>query len=619
MESLSEEQTIDSRSTVTHWAGLDDSKDREAFLSSWLALQCLAIRGCVSAVLVLSDGRDHRYLPVASWPGGKSDGKEGERLADVLEQALAEREGLLVELPTLNGSSRFGLAYPVIIDDECLGAVAVEVAAAEKDLLRPAMESLKWGAVWIENHFRRLRNLEDQDALDRMKAAVDILAGVLAEDHFDGAAMAFVTALSTRLSCDRVSLGLIRKKYARVEAVSHSAVVGNRMNLLRAVGAAMDEAVSQRAEIIYPPPAGSAIFVVRDHEKLAQKHGTRAILTVPLYAKGRYHGALTLERQKALPFTEKEIAYVKSVVALSGPALENKHNQDRPVVAIIYNSLKEQASRIFGAGYAGRKAAFITLLLLVAIFSFAKGDYRISADAVLEGAVQRSIVAPFDGFIQTAPARAGDLVAADDLLCALDDRDLRLERLNWLGRQNQYQRQLQEAIAGRNRSEVNIISARLEQAAAQLELAESKLDRIAVLAPFDGIILSGDLSQRLGGAVRQGEELFQIAPLDAYRLILKVDEKRISDVAEGQKGILVLSALPAEKYEFSVEKITPLTTAAEGSNYFRVEAALGRKSPVIRPGMQGVGKIEVDRRLLVAIWTRPMYEWLRLKAWSWWP
>ncbi|OPL14112.1 MAG: hypothetical protein AVO39_09680 [delta proteobacterium MLS_D] len=615
MEFFSDEQVIDSEKTVSHWAGLEGSTDQETFFVSWLAIQCGAIRGCVQAFLVLRDSGRGQYLPVASWPEG-SDG--GERLADVLEQTLAEKEGMLVDLPRLNGGARYGLAYPVVVDGECWGAVAAEVAVSE-DQLRPAMESLKWGAVWIENYYRRRRNSEDADALDRMKAAVEILAGVLAEEHFDGAAMAFVTALATRLSCDRVSLGLIRKKYARVEAVSHSAVVGGKMNLHRAVGAAMDEAVSQRSEIMYPPLPNSPVFVLRDHEQLVEKHGSRAVMTVPLFAKGRYYGALTLERQKDIPFTESELTYVRSVVALSGPAIENKYHQDRPVVFIVLNSLKRQAVRLFGAGYAGRKALLLAVVLLAAVLSFAKGDYRISADAVLEGAVQRSVVAPFEGFIRSAPARAGDVVAEDDLLCALDDRDLRLERLHWFSKHNQYKSQLQEAIANRDRAEVNVISAQLDQAAARLELAESKLERVVVRAPFDGILLSGDLSQRLGSAVRQGEELFQIAPLDSYRLILKVDESRVADVSEEQRGNLVLAALPAEKYKFSVEKITPVTTAEEGSNYFRVEAVLDEVSPALRPGMEGVGKIEVDRRLLVNVWTRPLFEWFRLKVWVWWP
>ncbi|PKN35162.1 MAG: hypothetical protein CVU61_04100, partial [Deltaproteobacteria bacterium HGW-Deltaproteobacteria-19] len=59
--------------------------------------------------------------------------------------------------------------------------------------------------------------------------------------------------------------------------------------------------------------------------------------------------------------------------------------------------------------------------------------------------------------------------------------------------------------------------------------------------------------------------------------------------------------------------------AEEGKNYFRVEAMLDNMSPRLRPGMEGVGKIEVDRRLMISIWTRGLIDWFRLRLWSWLP
>ena len=34
---------------------------------------------------------------------------------------------------------------------------------------------------------------------------------------------------------------------------------------------------------------------------------------------------------------------------------------------------------------------------------------------------------------------------------------------------------------------------------------------------------------------------------------------------------------------------------------------------------EGVAKIDVGRRQLFWIWTRPLVDWLRLQLWSWWP
>ncbi|HOI73410.1 MAG TPA: HlyD family efflux transporter periplasmic adaptor subunit [Syntrophales bacterium] len=602
------------------WVDLEHADRSDDFAAAWLSIQSSFIRGCVQAVLVLRDPVRQSFAPVASWP----EGSTGEPLAAVLEHTITEAEGMLVELSEVDGvpadmERHYGLAYPVMVDGELYGAVAMEVTAPSGDALRPAMEGLRWGSVWLENRIRRLRGEEDAKTLKRMKAAVDILAAVLAEERFDGAAMAFVTEIANRLECDRVSLGLVKGKHTQVKAISHTAIVGKKMNLMHSIGAAMDEAVMHRGEILFPVPAEAGVLVVRDHEQMARLHGTRAMMTLPLYGHEKYYAAITLERQDDRPFSEDDVAYVKSVVALTGPVLESRHRQDRPIVFGVLEAMKRQAVRLFGPGYMVRKAAVLALAAVVVFFSVAMDEYRLSAEAVLEGSVSRSLVAPIDGYIKTASARAGDVVKKDTVICQLDDRELMLERINLLSKRGQYDRQYKKAMAEHNRAEANIVSAQAGQVQAELNLLDNRLRQIVIRAPFDGILLSGDLSQKHGAAVKRGEELFVMAPLDGYRLILKVDEHGIADVKEGQRGTLVLSSLSREKFPFTVKKITPLSTAEEGKNYFRVEAMLDEMSPRLRPGMEGVGKIEIDRRLMISIWTRGMIDWFRLRLWAWLP
>ena len=66
----------------------------------------------------------------------------------------------------------------------------------------------------------------------------------------------------------------------------------------------------------------------------------------------------------------------------------------------------------------------------------------------------------------------------------------------------------------------------------------------------------------------------------------------------------------------AVERITPISTARDGRNYFRVEAVLEEPGDDLRPGMEGVAKIEVGRRRLMWIWTHELFDWLRLRLWS---
>src|SRR6185369_8105569 len=98
----------------------------------------------------------------------------------------------------------------------------------------------------------------------------------------------------------------------------------------------------------------------------------------------------------------------------------------------------------------------------------------------------------------------------------------------------------------------------------------------------------------------------QIAPLSAYRVILEVDERDIAHVRVGQAGELALSGIPDQGLRFSVKQLTPVSTAQDGRNYFRVEAQLEDASARLRPGMEGFGKIATGERRLVWIWTHPL-------------
>jgi multidrug efflux pump subunit AcrA (membrane-fusion protein) len=121
----------------------------------------------------------------------------------------------------------------------------------------------------------------------------------------------------------------------------------------------------------------------------------------------------------------------------------------------------------------------------------------------------------------------------------------------------------------------------------------------------------------LGTPVELGKVLFQIAPLDDYRVILQVEERDIAHLVTGQRGELTLAGIPNQHMDFSVEQITPVSTSQEGRNYFRVEAHLFSPSERVRPGMEGVGKVIAGERKLIWIWTHNLINWLRLSAWKW--
>lgn len=601
------------------WIELNAGRDAEAFAAEWLRLQCDIIGPAVQCGLVVLGTPDQGpFAPVAIWPDGTLGSP---MLVGGVEAAIAQRSVIQTSGTRAKSGDQQQLkvdviVFPLLLDDQICGAVAIELEHGEPRRLAEIKKLLQLGVGWLEAFARRSR----LGAADRLVTVLDLIATSLHHDRFQVAATAVATDMARVLKCERVAIGFLSGRHSRVHALSHSASFGKKANIIRAIEAAMDEAIDQQAAILYPVTAKETIQLTRAHEALAKDYQSGSVCTVPLVGGSRILGAMVLERSENEPFNMQNLRLCEHIAALLGPLLDVKRRDDRWLIQKFWSSLRSYGKKLAGPRHTGLKLASSALILLLLFFSVVDGDYRVSADARLEGEIQRGISAPLSGYIADAYFRAGDLVQEGDVLFSLDDRDLWLERLQAGGERSQYSREYSEAVAKRDRAQTSILAAKIEQADAQIELIEEQLSRIKVAAPFDGVIVSGDLSQSLGAPVERGDVLFQVAPLDAYRVVLEVNERDVKEVTENDSGILVLSSLPGEELPFTVDKITPIAVAEEGSNFFVVEAHLKNKaSPILRPGMEGVGKIEIEPRKLIWIWTYKIVHWMRMFVWSWWP
>ena len=591
------------------WSQLGSARSLEEFGRAWLALQCSMLGEVECAVLVLKQDGSETYGPVAYWPD------QAALLPPVMN--LAE-ESLTQSNPQVSQSeSLLSVAYPVGPSADKPGVVAIGVRADADS--SEVLRQLQWGSVWLDSYLRRRDTGDEQQIADRLITVLDLIATALSQERFADAARAVVTELAVLLECDRVSLGFLKSGFADIAAVSHSSQIGGHMNLVRAIGNAMDEAIDQHAVITAPAVDGQDFYVTREHEQLSSLVGGSTILTVPLLSAGTLCGAMTLERPSGSGFDDVTVELCKSVGIALGPMLEAKRREDRSIFAKIGAAATRSAGKLFGPGFLARKLVAIALLLLVGFSTLATGDYRVSANSRVEGAERRMISAPVEGYVASAAARPGDVVEAGELLFEFDDRDLRLERVQVSSERAQMAARLQDAMAKRERANVQIITAQIEQADAHLALLDEQVQRTKVVAPFDGVIVSGDLSQSLGAAVERGAVLYELAPLDRYRVVLEVDEHDIANISIGQQGTLLLAALPGEPLPISITRLTSVASTAEGVNYFRVEADLLETRDSVRPGMEGVGKIDIEERRLIWIWTHKLTRWLKIAVWSWSP
>lgn len=602
------------------WRQFASEQSAEDFCRSWLMIQSHMIGGVSDGVVILAKPGTSSFAPVAFFPENPADRT---RLAKVSERALREGRGVVEPLAEAQAADaagpRYQLAYPLRLDGKVHGVVGVDIDWRPEARLQAAIRDLQWGSGWLELLLRRHADPQQAEN-ERLKLALGLVATLLEQTRFADSATAFTTELAAQLGCDRVTLGILDGRRIKVRAVSHSAQFEQRANLLRAVESAMEEAVDQEEAVVYPPAQPALPVVARAHEALLHESEAGSAATFPLLHGGKVVGALTLERAKGFRFDVPTLEVCQAVASVAGPIVELKRGNELSLPLHAGRSARGLWHKLVGPEHAGLKFIMAGIAALAVFLGFATGPYRISGNATIEGAVQRAITAPINGYVKEASLRAGDTVKNGQIIGRFEDRELKLERVKLASQREQYVRQYREAMANHQRAQAEIVSAQIAQSEAQLALVEEQLARTLMVAPYDGLIVSGDLSQSLGSPVERGQVLFEIAPINDYRVALQIDERDIAEAAVGQAGELTVSSIPGERFAFQVSKITPVNTATEGRNFFRVEATLtGTPGLRLRPGMEGVGKVDIDRRKLVWIWTHSFTDWVRLWLWSWMP
>lgn len=596
------------------WQALAQADSGEALCSAWLAVLGQALLSTRAALLLLQQP-DGSFAPVASQP----EGRDLSHLADIATEALRQRQAAVRR----DELDHCRLAYPLLSGGQLHGAVVLDLGPAAAEEEDRALRLTHWGAGWLLDLLHRGTQAQvqtqGQDNGDsaRGRRLLDSLLALLQQGSLREAAMALVNRLGQEFDSPQVQLALARRRTLRVVAVSHAAWFDERMEAVHRAVQAMHEALDQRQRLHWPADEADPGRSTAALRQYAQASGAAALLALPLAGPDGVAGVLMLER--AHPFEPAELEYLETLALALAPVFGLRRDAERGVFSRAGQRLQRAAGWLSGSAHPAIKLGIGAAALGLAALALVPVDYRVSAPAVVEGAVQRAAVAPFDGFLREAPARAGDAVRSGDLLAVLDDRDLQLERTRWEAELELALRKEREAMAAGQRVEQRLAAAQANQARAQLELAQSRLARVQVRAPFDGVVVKGDLSQMLGSPLEQGRVLFELAPLDAWRVVLKVDERDIGRVAVGATGELVLASQPGRAWPLQVSKLTPVSVAEEGRNHFRAEADITGAPPQLSPNMEGVAKLDAGRQSLLWIWTHRLADWLRLAWWKFLP
>lgn len=220
---------------------------------------------------------------------------------------------------------------------------------------------------------------------------------------------------------------------------------------------------------------------------------------------------------------------------------------------------------------------------LVERVSFPRG---LSAIGTLRSDESIMVSAEVAGRIAKVNFEEGQPVKKGDVLVELDDAVARAElaqaEANLAMAQSKFDRSQRLQTAGfvsKEAREDASIALQLQQAT--IALSKARLERMRIMAPFDGVV--GLRSISIGEFVTPGQA---IAPLEAV-YVLKADfrlpERHVADIQVGQTLEINVDALPNKRFEGQVYAVSPLVEA--GGRSVLVRATVNNKEGLLYPGM----------------------------------
>lgn len=442
--------------------------------------------------------------------------------------------------------------------------------------------------------------------------------------------------LAQMLASMRVSLGWMVRGQLRIVATSDHHPVAEGVAMLE-LHQAMRELVLHAETLRFTPEDESQGLQHLAHQRLCEVQGLAGVLSVPLFSEGRIRGVLVCERskpsslpdQQALPvdemragsFSPEDQSWLETLVQAMTPVLMLHYRTTQP----WYESwlmwwralpirLRDPAERNLRAVVGGGLAVSVYLM----VWPFTEA---VTAEASLEAINQRVVEAPMDAYVQSLRVRSGDVVKRGALLAELSNEDLAASVQTVEASVNQFRENVKLAVASGQRIRISAATDALNQNQMHLTLLQQKMQRLQIASPFDGVVIRTAMPNMLGERVSRGRWLFQLSPGLDWRVVLQVPEHQVSKIRKGQAAQLRLSSMPDRQIPLVIDKIVPVAVSQgqETTVKYEVQArpqGLGAAMPGLRPGLEGIVRIELSERPLLWRWAERSWNWLTMRWWS---
>lgn len=481
--------------------------------------------------------------------------------------------------------------------DGAASQVLVALLVVEGEPLEPFVVVLQLLAGYLTLAGQRSLTARYQWEAVNASAILELVRRILDAEDAHHAAFTIADGVQRHLDVKEVAVGRERRGKVRLESLSgHSELTpGSELGgeFARVLGEALikDDETSWSADSPRP--------TTEPHRRLCESRRAAFIHSGPLVAEGdasRWAWVILADR----PLGESELRWLTAAAPLLATAL----------AAVTAAS---RGRGLVGGTRIGRKLWVVAAIGLIGLF--VPVPFHVRGDSVVQPMTRRFVSAPFDATLMSSAVRPGDLVAADQPLARLDDRDLRSQLTEAIAQQSSAETKAKASLANKDVTESQLGRIEAERLGLRIDLYRRRLDEIEIKAPIAGVVLAGDWDQAIGAPLRVGQTLFEVAPLGQMRIEVDIAAEDAAWVTEGSEAALWFDAVGRSDVA-TVSRLRPRSEVRDGRNVFVAEVELYNTDDSLRPGMRGSARVRSGTRPLG--WVLLRKPWYFIRDLLWW-
>ncbi|MHC4854305.1 MAG: efflux RND transporter periplasmic adaptor subunit [Planctomycetota bacterium] len=447
--------------------------------------------------------------------------------------------------------------------------------------------------------------------------AIFSVATSRANEHPTHVAFTMANELSNGFGLEMVAIGFIHANRVKVVAISGMDEVRASNPGVRLVRAAMEACLDRREAVLFSGLLGDEEVEndCRLHAQWSRAVGGDAVASFPVLLHDQIVAIVSVRNPLPTGIPRALLGVLAETMTKYGPLLPLCRVASRGVTAHLLENIDSRKKQMLGAG---RRKTLIKSLVVVSVLAwlfFGSLTYGFTVPCKVRASIQTVISCPREGTLVDLFVRPGDRVRAGQLLAVLDDQDDVLLREEIRAELATLEALKDKALEDGDSGMIRIHEAQKRTMSSRLAVIEHNIELAQIRAPQSGVILEGDLREKLGARLPIGESLFNLAGHDRIAIVLQIPEHLILDARKSRAVVFASSARPGDRMPLEDLQFSPAGVADGGVNVFRAEATTTAPASELTPGMEGFAHVEVGPRPVWWVLTHRISNWFRLRFW----